>query len=120
MQVQTTSKTFEVNQICQCGISQTSYYIVTRISKSNVWFKAISSIIIDDELSRSYGNQKWHSLPNFKVIDGKNVPIKTGKEFEILHVNDLDELCMACPAIVDGKLLIRTAGAVYCISNSVD
>ena len=52
--------------------------------------------------------------------NGKTYVIKTGKEFEILHVNDLDELCMACPAIVDGKLLIRTAGAVYCISNSVD
>ena len=91
MQVQTTSKTFEVNQICQCGISQTSYYIVTRISKSNVWFKAISSIIIDDELSRSYGNQKWHSLPNFKVIDGKNVPIETGKEFRLkLNLSTID------------------------------
>ena len=52
--------------------------------------------------------------------NGKTYVLKTGKEFEILHVNDLDELCMACPAIVDGKLLIRTAEAVYCISNSVE
>ena len=54
---------------------------------------------------------------SFVAENGKTYVLKTGKEFEILHVNDLDELCMACPAIVDGKLLIRrTAEAVYCIS----
>ncbi|MBV63045.1 MAG: serine/threonine protein kinase [Rickettsiales bacterium] len=50
--------------------------------------------------------------------NGKTYVLKAGKEFEILHVNDLDELCMTCPAIVGGQLLIRTESAVYCISDS--
>jgi len=92
MKTQTLTKNFEIGQICDCGISQTSYYIVTRISKSNVWFKAIPSIIIDDELKNEWGGQKWHSLPNFKVIDGKNVPLYTGKEFrQKLYINDDNE-----------------------------
>ena len=91
MTTQTLNKTFKVNQICECGISETSYYIVTRISKSNVWFKAIPSITINDELSQKYGNQKWHSLPNFKIIDGKNVPPVAGKEFRLkLHDSSYD------------------------------
>ena len=49
--------------------------------------------------------------------NGKTYVLKAGKEFEILHVNDLDDLCMACPAIIDGKLLIRTQGSIYCISG---
>ena len=50
--------------------------------------------------------------------NGKTYVLKAGKEFEILHVNDLDELCMTCPAIVGGQLLIRTESSVYCISDS--
>ena len=50
--------------------------------------------------------------------NGKTYVLKAGKEFEILHVNDLDELCMTCPAIVGGQLLIRTESSIYCISDS--
>jgi len=49
--------------------------------------------------------------------NGKTYVLKAGKEFEIMHVNDLDELCMACPSMSDGKLLIRTQGSIYCISG---
>ena len=57
------------------------FFIVTRISKSNVWLKPIPSIRIDDAWGRQWGFQKWNSLPNFKKVDGKNVPISQGKEF---------------------------------------
>ncbi len=41
-----------------------------------------------------------------------------GPEFEIEHTNPLDELSLATPAISQGKLLIRTASPVYCLTNS--
>ena len=50
--------------------------------------------------------------------DGLTYVIKAGPEFEILATNDLDELCIATPSVVDGKLLIRTLTKVYCIAKS--
>ncbi|MDC0574705.1 PQQ-binding-like beta-propeller repeat protein [Pirellulaceae bacterium] len=41
-----------------------------------------------------------------------------GGEFKIESTNELDELCIATPAISQGKLLLRTATSVYCISNN--
>ncbi len=49
--------------------------------------------------------------------DGKTRVIKDGATFELLHTNDLDELCLATPAVSQGHLLIRTASKVYCITN---
>ena len=49
--------------------------------------------------------------------DGKTYVVKAGPQFEILHTNDLDELSIATPAVVQGKLLIRTASKIYCISK---
>jgi outer membrane protein assembly factor BamB len=51
--------------------------------------------------------------------DGVTFVIAAGKEFEILHTNTLapDDMCMATPAIVGNKLLIRTAARVYCIEK---
>ena len=84
--VQAAPKTFEVNQICEMGWgcpTRYEFFIVTRISKSNVWLKPIPSIRINDEWGRQWGFQKWNSLPNFKKVDGKNVPISQGKEFQV-------------------------------------
>jgi outer membrane protein assembly factor BamB len=49
--------------------------------------------------------------------DGVTVVLKAGDEFEVLHTNALneDDMGMATPAIVDGKLLLRTATRLYCI-----
>ncbi len=51
--------------------------------------------------------------------DGVTFVIKTGKDFEILHTNTLadDDMCMATPAIVGDRLLLRTASRLYCIRN---
>jgi len=49
--------------------------------------------------------------------DGKTYVVKPGPDFEILQTNDLDELTIATPAIAQGKLFIRTASKVYCLTN---
>lgn len=49
--------------------------------------------------------------------DGMTYVLEAGDEFSISHTNDLGELTLATPAIADGRLLIRTASAVYCITR---
>ena len=41
----------------------------------------------------------------------------TVEEFAILHTNDLDEFCMASPAVAQGKLFIRTESLLYCFGK---
>jgi outer membrane protein assembly factor BamB len=49
--------------------------------------------------------------------DGVTFVMKTGRSFEILHTNTLaeDDMCMATPATVGNRLLVRTAARLYCI-----
>jgi outer membrane protein assembly factor BamB len=50
--------------------------------------------------------------------DGKTFVVKAGPEFELLHVNDLGpDLCLACPAIVGDRLLIRTQQTLWCVAK---
>ncbi|MGB1814550.1 MAG: ankyrin repeat domain-containing protein, partial [Rubripirellula sp.] len=51
--------------------------------------------------------------------DGLTYVIKAGEDFEIVARNELDELCIACPAVVGDKLLIRTASKLYCLSEGL-
>jgi len=44
---------------------------------------------------------------------GKVSVLKAGPEQELLAVNDVEEEVLATPALVDGRVLIRTKGAVY-------
>ena len=53
----------------------------------------------------------------FLSEDGLTYVVKAGPEFQIVHTNPLEELCLACPAIVGDKLLIRTASKVYCLTS---
>ena len=70
---------------------------------------------------RAFTSSPW--AYNGKIFclneDGKTFVIKAGREFEILHTNELseDELCMATPAIANDRLIIRTADRVYCLQN---
>lgn len=52
--------------------------------------------------------------------DGTTFVIPANGNFEVLYTNPLaeDDMCLATPALVDGKLLIRTAARVYCIESS--
>jgi outer membrane protein assembly factor BamB len=49
--------------------------------------------------------------------DGLAYVIQPGPEFEITATNALDERCLSSPAIVEDKLLIRTASKLYCLQN---
>jgi outer membrane protein assembly factor BamB len=55
----------------------------------------------------------------FLSEDGVTYAVEAGPEFKQLHTNSLNELCLASPAACQGKLLIRTASRLYCLSNSM-
>ena len=48
--------------------------------------------------------------------DGVTFVIQPGREFKILYSNTLaeDDMCMATPALIGDRLLIRTSGRLYC------
>lgn len=52
--------------------------------------------------------------------DGLTYVIKPGPEFEILTTNPLEERCLSSPAIAGGKLLIRTATKLYCLTEGAE
>ena len=45
--------------------------------------------------------------------DGDTVVLKAGPEFGVVRVNALGEMCMACPAMANGSLILRTASTLY-------
>jgi outer membrane protein assembly factor BamB len=47
--------------------------------------------------------------------EGQTFVIKTGEQFQLLHVNELDEMAQASPALVGERLLIRTERHLYSI-----
>jgi outer membrane protein assembly factor BamB len=49
--------------------------------------------------------------------EGACFVLKAGDRFEIRHINRLasDDMCMATPALVGDRLLIRTAARIYCL-----
>lgn len=51
--------------------------------------------------------------------DGVTYVIQAGDEFRILRTNRLteDDMCLATPAIAGNRLLIRTAGRLYCLQR---
>lgn len=49
--------------------------------------------------------------------DGLTYVMKAGPEYELLSTNDLDELCIATPAVAKGRLFIRTLTQLYCIGH---
>jgi outer membrane protein assembly factor BamB len=47
--------------------------------------------------------------------EGQTFVIATGDKFQLLHVNALDEMALASPALVGERLLIRTESRLYSI-----
>lgn len=54
---------------------------------------------------------------HFLSEEGLTYVVKAGPEFEIFGTCDLGELCLATPSIAGDRLLIRTASAVYCLTE---
>ena len=59
----------------------------------------------------------YNGMLFFLSEDGDTYVVRAGEEFELLATNSLDELCLATPAVSGGRLLIRTASKLYCISS---
>jgi outer membrane protein assembly factor BamB len=47
--------------------------------------------------------------------EGQTFVVTTGVQFQLLHVNDLDDMAQASPALVGDRLLIRTEHTLYSI-----
>jgi outer membrane protein assembly factor BamB len=47
--------------------------------------------------------------------EGQTFVINTGEEFQLSHVNELDDFALASPALVNDRLLIRTEHRLYSI-----
>lgn len=47
--------------------------------------------------------------------EGQTFVIAAGEEFKLLHVNELDDMAQASPALVGHRLLIRTEHRLYSI-----
>ena len=50
--------------------------------------------------------------------EGQTFVVSTGEEFKLLHVNYLDDMAQASPALVGERLLIRTEHKLYSIRNN--
>lgn len=48
---------------------------------------------------------------------GKTYVLREGPEYELLHENDLGEMCVSSPAIVGDRLIIRTISKLYSIKK---
>jgi outer membrane protein assembly factor BamB len=51
----------------------------------------------------------------FTSENGEIYVVKAGPTFELLATNAMNDVCMATPAISDGRLIVRTENHVYCI-----
>ena len=49
--------------------------------------------------------------------EGQTFVVSTGEEFKLLHVNHLDDMAQASPALVGERLLIRTEHKLYSIRS---
>jgi outer membrane protein assembly factor BamB len=49
--------------------------------------------------------------------EGKVTVLKAGGDWEVLAVNDLDDLCHATPAIAGGRIYLRTRNTLYCFAK---
>jgi outer membrane protein assembly factor BamB len=50
--------------------------------------------------------------------EGKITVLKAGSEWDVLHVNAMQEEVHATPALSGGRVYVRTRGALYCFAAS--
>ncbi len=50
--------------------------------------------------------------------DGKAAVIRAGEQWETMHVNQLDDGSKSTPAIVGGRMYLRTYSALYCFADT--
>ena len=50
--------------------------------------------------------------------EGKTFVVAGGEAFQLLHVNSLEEMAQATPAIADDRLLVRTESILYSIRRA--
>ena len=108
---------------------------------STLVYKDLLYVLYDRGMFSCYASQDGRlkygpeRLPNGKVFtaspwacndrvfclneDGVTFVIQPGDAFKVLHTNKLaeDDMCMATPAIVGNRLLIRTSARIYCIEK---
>ncbi len=48
---------------------------------------------------------------------GKVSVLKSGGKLDVININDMGEECYATPALVDGKIYLRTVNSLYCFGN---
>ena len=70
-----------------------------------------------DPAATAFTTSPWAYNGNLFCLseEGQTFVIKTGEEFQLSHVNELDDFAQASPALVDDRLLIRTEHRLYSI-----
>jgi outer membrane protein assembly factor BamB len=53
----------------------------------------------------------------FTSEDGQVIVVQAGRKFRVLAANEMDEVCMATPALSGELLLVRTKTALYALGN---
>ena len=75
--------------------------------------------VYDNQRIRPGGNTASPWAANGKIFalseDGDTYVFAAGPEYQLLHKNPLDEMCMATSAIACDRLLIRTLTKLYCL-----
>ena len=71
----------------------------------------------------AFTSSPWAYNGNIFFLDENGVTyvLKAGRDFKLIRANRLnpkEDMCMATPALVGGKLLIRTDARIYCFSKS--
>jgi outer membrane protein assembly factor BamB len=54
----------------------------------------------------------------FTSEDGHVIVVRTGRKFEVLATNEMNEVCMATPALAGDLLLVRTKTHLYAFRNT--
>ena len=70
---------------------------------------------------KAFTSSPWASKGKIYCLneDGLTFVVKAGREYELLRKNMLaeDDMCMATPAIVGDRLLVRTSERIYCLQE---